>query len=99
MGDYAAYLQGAANYQTGATQDLNVYNDALLGDTPGFISFDFSGGFARDNWHVALFIQNAFDRRGELTKNTFCSITFCSGSSRTFVIKPQFFGVRLGQNF
>ncbi|WP_438827091.1 TonB-dependent receptor [Sphingomonas bacterium] len=99
LGDYGVYLQGAALYQTGATQDLNVFNDALLGDTKGFVSFDFSGGFKKNNWSVDLFIQNAFDKRGQLTKNTFCSITFCSGSSRTFIIKPQFFGIRFGQKF
>ncbi len=46
-----------------------------------------------------MFLQNAFDKRGELTKNTFCSIDFCSGSSRTFTIKPQFFGIRWGQRY
>ena len=99
FGDYRSYLQGAALYQTGATQDLNVYDNGLLGNTKGFTTFDFSGGLSRDNWTLTLFIQNAFDRRGQLTKNTFCSITFCSGSSRTFIVKPQFFGIRWGQKF
>ncbi|MDI1295325.1 MAG: TonB-dependent receptor, partial [bacterium] len=99
MGDYSAYLQGAALYQTGATQNLNVDNNELLGNTKGFVSFDFSGGVKKDNWSLTLFIQNAFDKRGQLTKNTFCSIDFCSGSSRTFTIKPQFFGIRFGQKF
>jgi iron complex outermembrane receptor protein len=58
-----------------------------------------SAGVRKDNWTVDLFIQNAFDKRGVLTKNTFCSITFCSGSSRSFPIKPQFFGARFGQTF
>jgi len=35
MGEYSAFLQGAALYQTSATQDLNVYNNALLGNTGG----------------------------------------------------------------
>lgn len=99
MGKYNAYLQGAALYQTEATQDLNVSDNALLGNTPGFVSFDFSAGIKKDNWTLDFFLNNAFDRRGQLTRNTFCSITFCSGSSRTFAIKPQFFGVRLGQRF
>ena len=99
LGDYAAYLQGAALYQTGATQDLNVDSNALLGNTKGFVSFDFSGGIRKETWSLTLFLQNAFDKRGELTKNTFCSIDFCAGSSRTFTIKPQFFGVRFGQKF
>ncbi|MGF7204445.1 outer membrane receptor protein involved in Fe transport [Sphingobium olei] len=99
LGAYSAFLQGAALYQTGATQDLNVDNNALLGNTKGFISFDFSGGVKKDGWSLTLFLQNAFDKRGQLTRNTFCSIDFCAGSSRTFTIKPQFFGVRFGQKF
>ena len=116
IGEYAAYLQGAALYQTGATQDLNVSDNNLLTcgslaeataktaagkscSTPGFVSFDFSAGVKKDNWSLTLFLQNAFDKRGQLTKNTFCSIAFCSGSSRTFIIKPQFFGVKFGQRF
>jgi outer membrane receptor protein involved in Fe transport len=99
LGDLGTFLQGAALYQTGATQDLNVDSNALLGNTKGFVSFDFSGGFKGDNWNLSFFLQNAFDKRGQLTRNTFCSIDFCSGSSRTFTIKPQFFGVRFGQKF
>jgi outer membrane receptor protein involved in Fe transport len=99
LGDFNAYLQGALLYQTGATQNLNVYDDQLLGDTPGFITVDFSTGISKDNWTLGFFVTNAFDERGELTKNTFCSITFCSNSSRTYPIKPQFFGVKFGQHF
>jgi outer membrane receptor protein involved in Fe transport len=99
IGDYEAYLQGAALYQTGATQDLNVNSNELLGNTKGFVSFDFSGGLKKDTWSLTLFLQNAFDKRGQLTRNTFCSIDFCSGSSRTFTIKPRFFGIRFGQRF
>ncbi|MGF7149906.1 outer membrane receptor protein involved in Fe transport [Sphingomonas zeicaulis] len=99
IGEFEAYLQGAALYQTGATQDLNVESNELLGNTSGFVSFDFSGGVKKDNWSLTLFLQNAFDRRGQLTRNTFCSIDFCAGSSRTFPIRPRFFGIRFGQKF
>jgi outer membrane receptor protein involved in Fe transport len=99
LGPFGAYLQSAVNYQTNATQDLNTYYNELLGDTPGFASVDFSGGLHRGNKTVDLFITNAFDERGELTKNTFCSITFCSNSSRTFTIRPQFFGIKFGERF
>lgn len=116
MGDYKVYLQGAALYQTSATQDLNVSQNNLLTcattalaasqtaagkscTTSGFVTFDFSGGFKKDNWSVDLFIQNAFDKRGQLTTNTFCSITFCAGSSRTFPVKPMFFGIKFSGKY
>ena len=99
IGRLNAYIQGAALYQTSATQDLNVNANRLLGNTSGFVSFDFSAGLKKDGWTVTAFIQNAFDKRGQLTKNTFCSIDFCADSSRTFTIRPQFFGLRVGQRF
>ncbi len=99
MGEMDAYIQGAALYQTGATQDLNVDQNALFGNTPGFVSFDFSAGIKKETWSLDVFLQNAFDKRGQLTKNTFCSIDFCSDSARTFIIKPQFFGIRWGQKY
>ncbi|WP_395672094.1 TonB-dependent receptor [Phenylobacterium sp.] len=97
--DYGAYAQAAALYQTGATQDLNVLNNSLLGNTKGFTTFDFSAGVSRDNWTFDVFLQNAFDKRGILTRNTFCAIAICADSSRAFPIKPQFFGARFGQRF
>ncbi|MEI6418874.1 MAG: TonB-dependent receptor [Sphingomonadales bacterium] len=99
IGKYAAYFQGAALYQTGATQDLNFRDNALLGNTKGFVSFDFSAGVRRDKWTFDVFLQNAFDRRGLLTTNTFCAVSICSGSSRSFPIRPQFFGVKAGYRF
>lgn len=114
VGDLDFYAQGAALYQSSTTQDLNIYDnnrlvcpeiaeaetDALRScPTPGFVSFDFSAGIKKNNWTLDVFLQNAFDKRGTLTNNTFCSISFCAGSSRTFAIKPQFFGIRWGQRY
>ena len=99
FGALKGYFQGAALYQSGATQDLNEFNNNLLGDTPGFVSFDFGAGVRKDQWSLDLFIQNAFDRRGQLTRNTFCSISVCAGSSRTFPIRPQFFGLKIGYRY
>lgn len=99
FGSMKGYLQGAVLYQTGATQDLNEFNNNLLGNTAGFVSFDFGAGVRKDHWTADIFIQNAFDRRGQLTRNTFCSISVCAGSSRTFPIRPQFFGLKLGYRY
>ncbi|WJS98503.1 TonB-dependent receptor [Novosphingobium humi] len=98
-GDYKAYLMAAALYQTNATQDLNTYDNSLLGNTAGFTTFDFTAGIKKDTWSLDIYLQNAFDKRGGLTTNTFCSITFCSGSSRTFPVRPQIFGIKFGQKF
>lgn len=98
-GDMSGFMQGVLYYQSGATQDLNVTYAELLGDTKGFASFDLTFGVAKDNWKAEFFMQNVFDGRGWLTKNTFCQIQVCEHSSRVYPIKPRFMGVRFGQSF
>jgi outer membrane receptor protein involved in Fe transport len=100
VGDLSGFVQGVAYYQTGATQDLDESYAALLGDTKGFASFDLSFGVSSDsNWKAEFFIQNIFDKRGILTRNTFCQIQVCEHSARSYPIKPQFFGIRFGHEF
>ncbi|EGD59228.1 TonB-dependent receptor [Novosphingobium nitrogenifigens DSM 19370] len=94
-----AFLQGQVLHQSGSTSDLDVSNDALLGDTAGFTTFNFSGGTKLGKFSVEAYIENAFDNRGILSKNTFCSIQYCSGSSRSYPTKPQFFGLRVGYKY
>ncbi|MDR3436303.1 TonB-dependent receptor, partial [Telmatospirillum sp.] len=94
-----SFVQGTMFYQTSSTSDVIALNDSLLGDTAGFASFDFSAGIKKDKWTAEAFIQNAFDERGILSKNTFCSIQLCANSSRSYPIKPQFFGVKLGYKY
>jgi outer membrane receptor protein involved in Fe transport len=93
------FVQGTLFYQTSSTSDVIALNDQLLGDTKGFASADFSAGVKLDKWTVQAFIQNAFDERGILSKNTFCSIQLCANSSRSFPIKPQYFGLKLGVKY
>lgn len=97
--DYDAYFQGVVYYQTSSTSDLDEYKNELLGNTKGFASFDFSAGIKHNNTSVDLFLQNAFDKRGILNRNTFCSIEVCSDSARAYPIKPRYFGIKFGQRF
>lgn len=91
LDDFAQFTMHA---QTMSTSNLDTTKNALLGNTPGFVSFDFSTGVSKDSWTLTAFIENIFDRRGQLSKNTFCAIEYCSGSSRTMPIKPQYFGLK-----
>jgi hypothetical protein len=94
-----AFFQAQVFHQSGSTSDLDVSNDQLLGDTSGFTTFNFSAGTSIDKFSIEAFIQNAFDSRGILSKNTFCSIQYCSGSSRSYPTKPQFFGLKVGYKY
>lgn len=88
------FAQLTMHAQTMATSNLDTAKNDALGNTPGFVSFDFSTGVSKDSWTLTAFIENIFDRRGQLSKNTFCAIEYCSGSSRTMPIKPQYFGLK-----
>jgi len=99
-GEWQNFLQATANHQSGARSFLGIFEDSLLGDTDGFTTFDFSLGTKIKNSRIELFIQNAFDKRGELNHNTFCNITICGPvARRVYSIRPQFFGIKLSQRF
>ncbi|WP_353227865.1 TonB-dependent receptor [Novosphingobium sp.] len=99
IGKSATFFQAQVLHQSGSTSDLDVSNDLLLGDTAGFTTFNFSAGTKIDKFAIEAYIQNAFDNRGILSKNTFCSIQYCSGSSRSYPTKPQFFGLKIGYKY
>jgi iron complex outermembrane receptor protein len=99
VGPYRPFLQATLNHQSGTTQYLTTAGEEEIGPTQGFTTFDFSGGLSHANWSASLFIQNAFDRRGILSKNLVCSPNLCGQYDRFYPIKPQYFGVRLGQKF
>ncbi len=71
----------------------------MLGNTKGFTTFDFSAGGKIGSFSVEAFIQNAFDKRGILSINTVCAPSICGGQPRYYPIKPQIFGIKVGQRF
>jgi len=99
VGAWNGYLQGVASHQSSSTSDLNTANDALYGDPAGFTSFDFTAGARRDTFTIEAFIQNAFDTHGVLSRNAFCEIQTCYEGTRSYGIKPRYFGLRFSQKF
>jgi hypothetical protein len=94
-----SFFQAQVFHQSGSTSDLSLANDEALGDTNGFTTLNFSAGMAVGKYTFELFIENARDDRGILSKNTFCSIQECAGSSRSFPVKPQYFGLKAGYKY
>jgi len=100
LGNYGSFVQASVNHQSNSLSALTTLDKAALGPKlDGFTTFDFSLGTRRDNWTFSLFIQNAFDERGILSYNTACAVSFCAPYKRSYPIKPQLFGVRVGQRF
>ena len=99
LGAYKTYVQGSVLHQSSSSSRLETAQNDALGDVPSFTSADFAAGGGMGNWNLEAFIQNAFDERGQLTRNAQCEIGYCFENPRVYPIKPRFFGVRFGQKF
>ncbi len=99
MGSNDVFFQATANYQGGTRTFLTNADFAAVGPTKGFSTFDFSAGTSIGQFSVEAFIQNAFDKRGQLGLNTACSTTICGDFARIYPTKPQIFGLKVGSKF
>lgn len=105
LGKLNSFAQLAADHQSSSTSNLSPVKDALLGDPAPFTSVDLSAGVSHDKWGVELFIDNVFDERGQLSRNTFCAITVCGNpdpaknTTRYLPIRPRFLGIKFSNKF
>ncbi len=96
-----SFAQATINHQSNTFSNLRTDYEVVLGPTRAFTTFDFAVGTTFGNKTLSLFIQNAFDDRGTLSKNAVCipSAVLCGPFARLYPTKPQFFGIRVGQRF
>jgi iron complex outermembrane recepter protein len=99
LGGNESFVQGSVLQQGGARQFLATADDAAVGRTKAFTTFDFSAGMAFGTVKFEAYLQNAFDKRGIASKNTFCAPTYCGQYARSYPIKPQQFGLKVSQRF
>lgn len=99
-GSTPLFAQASMLHQSSSTSVLRTRDNNALGNVPAFTTFDFSfGGRIWGTSTFELFIQNAFDERGQLSRNSQCVLLLCLQNGRTFPVKPQLFGVKFGQKF
>jgi len=99
LGSMDAFIQAGAQYQSGTRPFLLDQEVATIGYTSGFTTVDFSAGTKFNDMSVEFFIQNAFDERGQLSRNTACAPSYCGPYYRVYPVKPQYFGIRFGHKF
>ncbi|MBP7419291.1 MAG: TonB-dependent receptor, partial [Xanthomonadales bacterium] len=99
MGSLQSYVQGALVYEAERTSDLRTLERDILGDLPSYTTFDASFGFGKDNWTVDLFLNNAFDERGQVSRFSQCREEVCGEQVYVVPIRPRMFGVRWTQTF
>ncbi|MBS0388713.1 MAG: TonB-dependent receptor [Proteobacteria bacterium] len=98
-GGYDNFVQLSGVYQGSTTFSLQAPQNALVGDSPGYESFDFSIGTAKDNWTLEAFVNNLTDKRGEMARTAECAASNCLSNPRIVPILPMNFGIKFGQKF
>jgi len=99
LGSNDGFVQGTVSHQSGTRTFLLDAEFAAVGPTKAFTTVDFSAGVKNDTWRFEAFIENAFDSRGALSRNTFCATGFCGPYARVYPTQPRLFGIRAGYDF
>ena len=99
LGSHGSFVQGSMLHQSGSSNFLATVDDASVGGNDPFTTFDFSVGTKIGAISFEAFLQNAFDERGILSKNTFCAPTYCGQFARSYPVKPRLFGIKASQRF
>ena len=101
MGRYNSFVQGSVVYQSGTTYSLENTR-TYAGTTSAFGTFNLSAGTGMNNWTVEAYIENLFDKRGELGKNSECNDSlnhYCLLNAHVYPVAPMQFGLKFGQRF
>jgi outer membrane receptor protein involved in Fe transport len=99
VGKYDGYVQGGINFQSATTAQLRTDWEAIIGPTASFTTFDLSSGISVERYTITAYLNNMFDRRGILSKNSFCVPSSCGPYERLYPTKPQEFGIKVGYKF
>jgi iron complex outermembrane recepter protein len=93
------FAQAALLHQSSSNPYLETGPETTVGALPSFTSVDLSVGLARSSWNVELYLDNAFDSRGELNRTSQCGATYCYQNYRVYPIRPQQLGIKFGNKF
>lgn len=96
IGSGNGYLQAVVNHQSSASTDIRTANNLVTGRLPAFSTADFRLGYDWGKYTAELFIQNAFDERGQLSRGVECSV--CT-RVYAYVTTPRTIGLKLGAKF
>ena len=98
VGGFDAHLQGATVTQTSVLPTLEVAFAQALGSQPAYSTFDFAAGIERGSWSAELYVNNAFDRRGEQSRTSGCAPDVCT-TFYAYPVRPRSIGLTFSQKF
>jgi outer membrane receptor protein involved in Fe transport len=94
-----AYFQGSLFFEGRRTSDLRLATNDLLGDLPGYGTVDLSAGFKHDLWSFSVYLNNAFDNRGQLYRFAQCAEDHCFRQVYVVPTQPRTLGLRVTRDF
>jgi outer membrane receptor protein involved in Fe transport len=92
-------VQAAAFFEGRRTSDLRLVEREITGDMPGYGTLDLSAGMKKDLWSFDVFLKNAFDNRGQLSRYSECATAVCGAQTYIVPVQPRTIGLRVTRDF
>jgi outer membrane receptor protein involved in Fe transport len=99
LGNFDAHWQGALAYRDSSASNLDVIDNAIVGDIPASTVLDLSFGIKKDSYSVELFVQNATDEDAARGRTAECDFSVCGYQSYSIRQQPRTIGIRFSQEF
>src|SRR5213082_555419 len=106
IGKWEPYIQGNWTYQSSASVQLRVDQNAVVGSMPPYALVDLRMGATYDKVTGELYITNLFDRLAQLSRFTQSAPTYFNGTptpvdTQAYAIpaQPRTIGLRVGMRF
>lgn len=98
LGSFDAFMQAAYVYQADTRSALVDFDEDVLGKNGAYGIADFSVGFGNGSFTTELFVNNAFDKRADITRFAQCREEMCS---KPYIVtnRPRMVGIKFGQKF
>jgi outer membrane receptor protein involved in Fe transport len=81
------------------TTDLRVVENDIIGNMPSYTTADFAAGLGKDGWRTELFLTNAFDENGQVSRFAQCAEAVCGSEVYVVPIRPRTIGIRFSREF
>jgi iron complex outermembrane receptor protein len=96
MGTVKPYIQGVVMHQSSAPSALRESDQAITGQLAAYTTASFNVGAEFGRFTAELFVENAFDERGQLSRYVQCSVC-----TRVYIVPvtPRTVGLKLGSKF
>ena len=106
IGKWEPYIQGNWTYQSSASVQLRVDQNAVVGSMPAYALVDLRMGASYDKMTGELYITNLFDRLAQLARFTQTAPSYFNGTptpvdTQPYILpaQPRTIGVRVGMRF